>query len=659
VPPPTTPTLPADIFTALDALAAAHPANCEVITLPNKTAAPPGVDVKCVRIHDGAAPKDPAVLVVGGVHAREMAPPDALLRLAQNLLDSFTTNSDISFPALTAMVNQPAPAAPLPISYPAYSIPADKVQKIVKETDVYILPLVNPDGRLYDITNPGTPFASGWRKNRRPNPDSAAAEAIGVDLNRNFDVAWAFDRYYDMPTYSIVYSNGPASTSAEDETFNGVTDPARTVTIVGSPSGGTFTLSFDGSASATIAFDAAASAVETALRALASVGAGNVTVTGPNGGPYAVTFVGARAHPVGMLTADYSGLTGGTDPKVEVTHAGPHSEPETLNVQWLVDNRKIRFFLDVHQAGRSILLPWGLEDNGTDSAMTFQTASWDWRRDGLLAASVPGGRTNYNEFMPNGFPYYLGSKIPEIGAAMQQGILLAAGANPAAAAGADPRKDHSTYKVGSSARFYHPSGGPLTGTSDDYAFSRQFVDASRFPVYSLAMEVGSTDEENGFHPDYTAPNNHYQKIEREVHAAVIEFLTAAARWCRFCVVATAAYGSAAHPDVVFLQTLRDDELRSTRFGARAVAVLERVYYTFSPAAAEFIQRRSRLRAAVRVGVVRPAVVAVRALVRATAPIRPRGLRVAVLATAIACLPIVLLGLLGVGLSFAVRALAGA
>lgn len=57
---------------------------------------------------------------------------------------------------------------------------------------------MNPDGRLYDITHPATPFPPGWRKNRRPNPDRTDPTAVGVDLNRNFDIAWDFARYYDM-----------------------------------------------------------------------------------------------------------------------------------------------------------------------------------------------------------------------------------------------------------------------------------------------------------------------------------------------------------------------------------------------------------------------------------------------------------------------------
>jgi len=119
------------------------------------------------------------------------------------------------------------------------------------------------------------------------------------------------------------------------------------------------------------------------------------------------------------------------------------------------------------------------------------------------------------------------------------------------------------------------------------------------------MEVGDDIEELGFHPDYSAPNLHYQKIEREVYASTAEFLTAAVRWCKWCLIATAAYGSHAHPELRFLRGLRDVELRSTTYGSLIVAALERIYYSFSPAVSRFLMPRPRWRAVVRTAAVRP------------------------------------------------------
>lgn len=97
------------------------------------------------------------------------------------------------------------------------------------------------------------------------------------------------------------------------------TNEVQTVTISGSPTGGTFTLTFAGDTTAAIAYDATAAQVQAALQALASIGADNVTVAGNAGGPYTVTFTGdLAALDVETLTADGSALSGGTTPAVAV-----------------------------------------------------------------------------------------------------------------------------------------------------------------------------------------------------------------------------------------------------------------------------------------------------------------------------------------------------
>ncbi|WP_052336142.1 hypothetical protein [Mycobacterium canetti] len=99
---------------------------------------------------------------------------------------------------------------------------------------------------------------------------------------------------------------------------------AQLVTITGSPTGGTFTLTYAGQTTAGIAYNAAASAVQSALAALSTVGAGNVSVSGSAGGPYTVTFLGALgSQDVALLTASGAGLTGGTSPGVTVATVTP------------------------------------------------------------------------------------------------------------------------------------------------------------------------------------------------------------------------------------------------------------------------------------------------------------------------------------------------
>lgn len=100
----------------------------------------------------------------------------------------------------------------------------------------------------------------------------------------------------------------------------GFANEVQNVTIGGAPTGGTFTLTFDGQTTGTIAFNATGATVQTALEALTNIAPGDATVTGSAGGPYVVTFAGAYAgENVPSLTASATGLTGGTSPTVTVS----------------------------------------------------------------------------------------------------------------------------------------------------------------------------------------------------------------------------------------------------------------------------------------------------------------------------------------------------
>ena len=118
-------------------------------------------------------------------------------------------------------------------------------------------------------------------------------------------------------------------TFAAGEQLTGAGIPAgTTITRVGS---GTLTLSAPITASGTsvalsaaLAYNASASQVQSALEGLPMVGPGNVAVSGAEGGPYAIEFVGALAHSaVAALSADGSGLTpGGAGVTATLTRQG-------------------------------------------------------------------------------------------------------------------------------------------------------------------------------------------------------------------------------------------------------------------------------------------------------------------------------------------------
>jgi hypothetical protein len=95
----------------------------------------------------------------------------------------------------------------------------------------------------------------------------------------------------------------------------------QTVTITGTPTGGTFTPAFmgaTGTPTPTVAYNATAAAFQAILETIPTIGVGNVTVGGgPGPGtPYTVTFVGNWAeYDVPLLTFT-NAFTGGTTPAI-------------------------------------------------------------------------------------------------------------------------------------------------------------------------------------------------------------------------------------------------------------------------------------------------------------------------------------------------------
>jgi hypothetical protein len=151
----------------------------------------------------------------------------------------------------------------------------------------------------------------------RPGADVARCLAVLSASNPlKFLEVWSGGQQYEF------VSSTPPSVSAG----SGVNE-IQQVTIAGTPTGGTFTLTYSGQTTAAIARNATAATVDTALEALSNIGAGNVSVAGGPGPstPWTVTFTGTLAATnVAQMTSTSSltGGTGGTDEVQTITITG-------------------------------------------------------------------------------------------------------------------------------------------------------------------------------------------------------------------------------------------------------------------------------------------------------------------------------------------------
>lgn len=135
-------------------------------------------------------------------------------------------------------------------------------------------------------------------------------KTIGFDFTRD-------GVSYSAESFGGIYSDATTPTPGTNE--------VQTVTITGTPTGGTITLTFYGETTAAIAYNANAAAVLAALEALANIGTGGVSVGGGAGPgtPWTVTFLKQwSSQNVPMMSAT-NALTGGTSPAVAVTQTTP------------------------------------------------------------------------------------------------------------------------------------------------------------------------------------------------------------------------------------------------------------------------------------------------------------------------------------------------
>ena len=245
-----------------------------------------------------------------------------------------------------------------------------------------------------------------------------------------------------------------------------------------------------------------------------------------------------------------SGIGTSTDPCDFQIYRGPtaFSEPETRNVRSLLETfPNVTSMIDVHSYSEDFLYPWGDDENqSTDPNMNFHNPAFDGARGGV-------GDVTYKEYIPQpDWDWFVRT------AKRVTDAITAVRGRPYT-----PKESIGLY--------------PTSGTSDDYAFARHFVDASKRRVYAFTLETGR---------EFQPPFSEALAIMDEVSAGLVEFLLAS-----ICVIDDAAHGAKLEHRLEEFHAVRAT-LAKSKVGHEWIESLERN----TPALMRALQADERLRA---------------------------------------------------------------
>lgn len=201
------------------------------------------------------------------------------------------------------------------------------------------------------------------------------------------------------------------------------------------------------------------------------------------------------------------GTLASDDPANDIYHGStPDSEPETRNINWLLDfYRFTRWYLDIHSYTGDVLFLWGDDtDQSSDPSMNFRNTAYDGQR------GVQGG---YGEYIPSSHLNLVTGTAQRVVNAIN------------AVRGGHYEAKQSVFLLATSTTVNYP----VSGAVDDYAYSRHWLDCTKGRVYAFTLEFGypTGDFRTSFHP----PWPEMKQIVSEIDAGMLEFCSAALpRW---------------------------------------------------------------------------------------------------------------------------------
>jgi carboxypeptidase T len=141
-----------EVVTELNQIQSDHPSIAKVFSIGTSYE---GRNIPGIKISDNVATdeSEPEVFICALHHARECCTVEVAMYIINQLTDNYGTD-----PTVTSLVNN---------------------------REIYIVPIVNPDGKVYDDSGGSSGNGRNWRKNRQP-----CTGGTGTDLNRNYSYGW-------------------------------------------------------------------------------------------------------------------------------------------------------------------------------------------------------------------------------------------------------------------------------------------------------------------------------------------------------------------------------------------------------------------------------------------------------------------------------------
>ena len=116
-----------EITTGIRRLADLYENHCALVPLPHLSVE--NRPIYALELGDSRGQSAKTAIYVGGIHAGEWVPPDALLYLCADLLEARTLGTGLA--------------------YGKARVSAKEIQQIFSSLQLLVLPCANPDGRIY------------------------------------------------------------------------------------------------------------------------------------------------------------------------------------------------------------------------------------------------------------------------------------------------------------------------------------------------------------------------------------------------------------------------------------------------------------------------------------------------------------------------------